>query len=168
MVVVIEGLDGVGKTTFCKEFCRKTDFIYIKGSFTDDLAEKKRRMNQLLEYLLDEEHNYIYDRITFIDDFVYTMLNKEPNQLDKYFDIIQLLLSKCTIIHLTIDEKIRRERFNNRGDEFVTNEMLVEVDKSYKEYYKKLGCDVITIQLSNDLNSDVNNTIKFIKWIYEK
>lgn len=156
MVIIIEGLDGVGKTTFCKKFCEITNFIYVKGSYTNDLEEKKRRMTDLLTRILDDKNNYIYDRITLVDDFAYSILNKSKNELDEYFDIIQSLLNRCKIYHLQVDESIRRERFDNRGDDYVTNDMLInDVSKGYEEYYDKLGKDKVrffTLSFNNDEN----------------
>ena len=52
MIVIIEGLDGVGKTTLSKRFAEKYDFEYIKESYTDDCKEKEKRIIELQkEYL---------------------------------------------------------------------------------------------------------------------
>ena len=155
MIVIIEGLDGVGKTTVAERFSQKYNFEYIKESYTDNLEEKEKRVRSLLQRL-ESDKNYIYDRTTLIDDFVYSFLNKTESTLSKYKSTILDGLSKCKIFHLVLDEKIRKERFDQRGDEYVTNDMMKQIANNYFDFYLQLD-NVITFDLTGDVEKDVDN-----------
>lgn len=160
MIVIIEGLDGVGKTTFAKKFAEMTGFEYVKESYTDDVIDKEQRLIRL-KNRLKEEKNYIYDRTTMIDDFVYGFLNQTESSLIKYKEHILEVLSKCKIFHLTVDEQTRKKRFEERGDEFVTEEMISKIKDCYLQFYKQLS-NVEYFDLSNDNEENVKKMIRRI------
>lgn len=161
MIVVIEGLDGVGKTTVAKKLCSEYGFEYIKESYTDDSEEKKSRVVLFAQRLCDGK-DYIYDRTTLIDDFVYNFLNKTQSDLIDAKQSIVALLSQSKIFHLSIDEDIRKKRFEERGDEFVTNDKMKQIDEQYKQFYTELK-NVEEFNLTEDLESDVKRLIRRIK-----
>ena len=165
MIVIVEGIDGVGKTTLAKEISKRLNYKYIHESYTDDIIEKEARIVKLLERIISGE-NYMYDRTTLIDDFVYSFLNQTTSTLINYSEIIIFLLSKCHIFHLELNEKKRLERFNSRGDEYVTNEDMKRVTKNYKEFYSCLK-NVDYIVLHGDLDKDVELLEKEILY-YDK
>ena len=162
MIVIVEGLDGCGKTTLCKRFAEKYDFEYIKESYTDDCKEKEGRMIKMLERLTDGK-NYIYDRTTLIDDFVYGFLNKQPSTLTKYKNIVLSILSQCHIFHLVLDEETRRQRFEQRGDAYITNEMIAHIAAYYGVFYADLpNVHFFELQPDNEQNvkkimEEINN-----------
>lgn len=162
MVIIVEGLDGVGKTTICKEICQQIpSLIYIKESYTSDNVEKEKRIRMMLERIMAKEQ-YLYDRTTLIDDFVYNFLNETESSLLKYLDIILTLLSYCTIFHLCLDEETRRKRFENRGDQYISNDMIGQVSDAYSKFYEKLD-NVEQFQLSGVLGKDVKKLVRRIK-----
>lgn len=161
MVIIIEGLDGTGKTTISKELSKRYNFEYVKESYTDDCKEKEYRMVLLLHRLLDSKI-YIYDRATLIDDFVYSFLNQTTSTLTEYKNVIKALLKKCILIHLQLDEKTRSERFNERGDQYITNDQINQIANNYKEFYSDLD-DVNYIDLTSDIDKDIENIMEVIK-----
>ena len=161
MIIIIEGLDGVGKTTFSKKFSQKYNFKYIKESYTNSCEEKEKRVKLMLERLMDE-NNYIYDRTTLIDDFVYGFLNESKSSLSNYFDIIVSILSHCKIYNLTIDEKIRKERFEQRGDDYIKNDMIEKIKQQYENFYSKLE-KVKNFELTLDSEKDIERMMEEIK-----
>jgi len=161
MIVIIEGLDGVGKTTLSKRFAEKYGFKYIKESYTDDCKEKENRIKMLLERLISGE-NYIYDRTTLIDDFVYSFLNKTDSTLFDYLNAIIALLDKTSVIHVGVDELTRIERFNERGDAYIKSSDTETIKKGYEQFYKKLK-KVTYFDLTNDLEKDVERLMEVIE-----
>lgn len=161
MIVVIEGLDGVGKTTFAERFAEQYKFIYVKESYTDNNKEKEERMLSMFKRLISRE-NYIYDRTTLIDDFVYNFLNEKESTLTDYFDIIQVLLSRCKIVHLTVDEEIRKQRLEQRGDEYITNEMIEKIKEGYRFLYNKLLKSPYLYHLTNNIDLDIKNVMEVV------
>lgn len=161
MIVIIEGLDGVGKTTLSKQFAEKYDFEYIKESYTDDCEEKEKRVVYLLERLLSKK-NYIYDRTTLIDDFVYSFLNKKESTLNQYKPIILSLLSQCQVFHLILDEEIRNKRFEERGDKYVTKEMIAHIAAYYGIFYSDLD-NVHFLEITEDNNENIKKIMEVIE-----
>lgn len=161
MIVIIEGLDGCGKTTICQKITEQYNFEYIKESYTNVYKEKELRVVNMLIRLINEDKDYIYDRTTLIDDFVYDFLNVTESPLQKYFDIIIQILQKCKIIHLELDEAERQKRFNERGDQYITNKDIEQIDKNYRQFYKNLD-NVQHITLTGDLDEDVKQIMEVI------
>lgn len=161
MIVIIEGLDAVGKTTICKKIAEQYDFQYIKESYTDSNEEKLKRMTDMFQRLT-ENKNYIYDRTTLIDDFVYGFLNKQQSCLAEYYDIILRILSHCTIIHLQLDEQTQKERLKTRGDEYINEQNVDQIDKNYRKVYEDIY-GVMYITLTTDLKKDVQKIMEVIE-----
>lgn len=160
MIVIIEGVDGVGKTTLCQQIVEKYNYEYIKESYTDDCKEKEHRITLMLQRLFLKK-NYIYDRTTLIDDFVYSFLNQTESTLSEYFDIITNLLDRCQIIHLYLDEKIRSKRLNERGDQYITNDQIEQIAENYERFYNYLD-NVQYVELSGNLEKDVEKVMEVI------
>lgn len=162
MIIIVEGLDGVGKTTFCNKFVDEFDWEYVKGTMPRNFDEKIEVLKKLLEQVASEE-NYIYDRIPLIDDFVYHFLDGATSDLDEIFPIIKLVLSKCLIIHLTVPENVRKQRFDSRGDEYVLNEQMPMIMDNYLQFYSKLECPIILYPLSDNLDNDIIKINKIVE-----
>ena len=151
----------MGKTTICKQLCdQEPAFSYIKESYTSDNKQKENRISLMLQRILDSK-TYLYDRTTLIDDFVYNFLNETESSLSKYQDIIISLLSHCQIFHLRLDEQIRSERFNSRGDQYITNDMIDDVAEAYSKFYQQLE-NVEFVDLSGTLSKDVKKIVRRI------
>jgi len=133
----------------------------VKESYTDDVHEKENRITNMFVRLLSHA-NFIYDRTTLIDDFVYSFLNKTESTLTEYFDIIQVLLSHCKIIHLTIDEQTRKQRLEQRGDQYITNDMIEQIKNGYDNFYNKLLKPHYLYQLTNNIDLDVKTIMEVI------
>lgn len=163
MIIIVEGLDGVGKTTLCKKFIEKhSDFTYIKGTFTDNIEEKIDRIKMLGDYIMSNK-NYIFDRSTLIDDFVYCFLNNESASLEDYFPFVRLVLKNCKIFHLIVPEDLRESRFNSRGDEYVSNNQMSMIMENYMKFYQRLNSFICMFPLSDDLNEDVDKIYNIAK-----
>lgn len=160
MIVIIEGTDGVGKTTLCEEIAKRYNYLYVKESYTDDVKEKEKRVQDLLARLMSNL-NFIYDRTTLIDDFVYGFLNKTESTLSQYQFIIQVLLNHCQIIHLTIDPKIQKKRLKQRGDEYITYKDINKLEQQYEDFYWQLN-NVEYINLSEDFEDNIRKIMEVI------
>lgn len=162
MIVIIEGLDCCGKSTLSKRFAEKYNFEYVKESYTNDNEEKLNRIKRMFDRLIDSNKNYIYDRTTLIDDFVYDFLNKQKSVLSEHLNLILSLLSECKIVHLVLDEQIREQRFNERGDEYVSNDMIDQIRENYFEFYTNIK-NVKICELTNNIEQDVDKIMEVIK-----
>lgn len=161
MIAIIEGSDCIGKTTLCEAIAKRYNFLYVKESYTDDVKEKEKRVQDLLARLMSNL-NFIYDRTTLIDDFVYSFLNKTESTLSQYLTIIQVLLEQCKIIHLTIDDQIQKQRLEQRGDQYITYDDIKAIEDEYESFYNQLS-NVHYVHLSGDLVSDINKIMEVIR-----
>lgn len=164
MVIIIEGLDGVGKTTIAKKIAEKYNYEYIKESYTDDCKQKEKRVVEMLQRVLSG-NNYIYDRTTLIDDFVYSALNKKESTLVDYIDIIDDILSRCKIFYLVIDEAVRKKRFENRGDEYITNDMIDQLRSNYENFFNEKKFNPVLYLLGEDSERDADGIMEVVKTI---
>lgn len=162
MILIIEGLDGVGKTTLSKIFAEKYNFEYIHESYIDDPVAKESRYYNFLKRL-NSDKNYIYDRITIIDDFVYEFLNIEKSSLHLFEKGIIKALNEVCVIHLELDEEVRKSRFEKRGDEYVTNDMMSLIKTNYEKFYKKISKSVSYLKLTGDKEQDIEQMMKILR-----
>lgn len=160
MIIIFEGLDGVGKTTIAKQICKEYNYKYIHESYTDDVKEKELRIIDMLLNMMTGLV-VVYDRTTLIDDFVYSFLNKTESTLTQYKPIIIEMLKKCKIIHLQLDEKIRKKRFEQRGDEFVSDENMKQIAEQYDLFYKDLP-NVQYIEIDDDNEKNIEKIIRSV------
>lgn len=161
MIVILEGLDGTGKTTIAKQIEKGFKFEYIHEGYTDDVKVKEDRLLLMLCRLM-EETKYIYDRTTLIDDFVYSFLNKTESTLINYKPIILEILKKCKIIHLQLDEQLRKQRFDARGDQYITNDQINEIANQYKLFYEDLP-NVQYVEIDNNNEENIEKIMRRIE-----
>lgn len=162
MIVIIEGLDGVGKTTISKELCKRYNYIYIKESFTNDTNEKYQRIVNMLKKLGDDKI-YIYDRSTIIDNKIYSFLNDKNDDFEISQDVENMILDNCKIIHLILEENKRKERFLSRGDKYITNDLISKISQNYIDFYKQRSNFIYLLPLVDDIEENINKIIKIIK-----
>ena len=117
----------------------------------------------MLIRILDKQKDYIYDRATIIDDFVYDFLNDEKHSdLYEYRDIIYSILAHCKVIHLRLDEQTRQKRFDQRGDQYITSDMIRHIKYKYELFYDNVP-NVKYIDLTGDLQKDIDKVMEEIK-----
>lgn len=166
MVIILEGLDGVGKSTISRMLSDKIGFPIIAERYPgNDMSIKNERF-ELLKNNVKSKKNVIYDRCTCIDDFVYSFLNnnKKSDMID-YVSQIEAVLSECIIIHLSpsnYDKYI--VRFKKRGDEYVSIDDLNIISNSYTDFYSKLSLNPVHIKsYNNDLYLTIRKIIEHLK-----
>lgn len=158
MIVIFEGLDGCGKSTLAKRFSEKYAFKYIHEGYTDDVIIKQNRIVEMLQRLLSEK-NYIYDRTTLIDDFVYSFLNKKESTLSNYKPIILDILAECKVFYLELDEQVRMKRLDDRGDEYINNTQIEMIKNQYDKFLQQCF-NVQHIELTQDIEKDCENVMR--------
>lgn len=164
MIVIIEGLDGVGKSTIMNRLINDTKVPFIsihEGYPGEEPGIRLERFRQLKDNL-SFNGLVCYDRCTCIDDFVYNILNKTTSELTNHLDEIKQVLKKCLIVHLELDKDVHLSRFNSRGDEFIKSSQFDDLNSSYDQFYKDL--DLYRVKLTGDLDRDV----KVIEAIIDK
>jgi thymidylate kinase len=113
MKIIVEGADGVGKTTIVNYLAEK--FNLTKRHITS------QDLNTFLFYynLLEDNDNVIFDR-HFIGEMIYPYLfNRKGNLTNEQFDILlnKALTEDTYIFIITADNDIIKQRLLERGDE---------------------------------------------------
>lgn len=159
MVVIVEGLDGIGKSTLCDQFKGEYEVIH-EGYPGETPGVRIERMIRLASNIKSDK-TVIYDRCTCIDDFIYCELNKNTSELTNMLPIVQNLLNDCKIVHMTLDKQTHLERFKKRGDEYITESRFEHLDRYYREFYNQLDF-VYSLQSNGDLKADINQLRRII------
>lgn len=159
MIIILEGLDATGKTTWAKKFCENHGYEYKVGLKTDIESEKIRQIDELEEEIRLKK-DIVYDRSTLIDNFTYDFLNPTWRCLIPYKERIRKVLEKCIIIHFYIDESERKKRMDIRGDEFITDDKIEYIRRNYENTYRFLEVKPNKIYLDEKAEDVVINIIK--------
>lgn len=117
-LVIVEGIDRVGKTTLCEELAKR-GFTYFKDSFiTEDMAQNNRDFSygkldttvNLLKKLYDDDHNIVVDRF-FLTEYAYHPGVIASFMLYRFTNIIREMFPRLAYVNmLPTDEKEAFER----------------------------------------------------------
>lgn len=154
--IIIDGVDGIGKSTQCKllgeylglPIIRMPDY---KGG---DIEQSAYIFNNTLTQFYG---SYIIDR-GFVTSLVYSKVMKRRANLGYIFDIREHF-THLIILSSTKDEFTERQHRNKNGLKF-TYSQLLEINETYLEFAFKFGATVINVK-DKDV-SDVHKEIKRI------
>lgn len=160
MVIILEGLDGIGKSTLCTDIKEKLSIDVIHEGYPGETPGIRLwRMKRLIENIKKDDI-VIYDRCTCIDDFVYGHLNDKESELEPLKDVVKNILSKTNIIYLSLeDEKEHKRRFEARGDNFIKWEDLKMLELRYYDFLTGCG-DIHRVNLSDDPITNLQEIMK--------
>jgi len=132
MIIVLEGCDCVGKTTFAEMLADKTGFEVVKGSSFEISELGADGMFKHMIELLDRE-NIIIDRF-FYSNLVYGKLFNYPMMSPEQYDLLVEKLDKTAlVIYLHAQSGVITHRMLNRGDDMVG---IRHIDSILEEYIK--------------------------------
>lgn len=144
MNYIVVGTDCSGKTSLVNMLSDITEFKIVKGSSfehsqctQDELFEKFIEFTKMDNVIFDRFHlcNAVY--APMYDDFA--MLSDEQRRV-----IERLMKDKAILIYLYADDEVLEERFNSRGDEYVTLDKLKYAKGKYEEaLHKAEGLKVV-------------------------
>jgi len=130
---IVVGTDCSGKTSLVDMLADITEFKIIKGSSfqhsqctQDELFEKFIEFTKMDKVVFDRFHicNEVY--APMYDDFA--ILTDEQRRV-----IERLMKDKATVIYLYADDEVLEQRFNSRGDDYVTLDKLKYAKRKYEE-----------------------------------
>lgn len=138
--VIVVGLDGVGKTTFCKNL-EEQGFKYIKNSVGD--GTNKIELAKQAISASDEFENVVFDRCYFPDHLIYNQFvdgGNDSTDLNDWSEVIDMLNERqFYILYMTDSVNQVIKRMSGRGDEYIKPEQLVNIHKAYEELMPKVG-----------------------------
>jgi thymidylate kinase len=155
MIIVLEGSDCVGKTTFANMLAEKTGYEVVKGSsFEISELGADGMFNHMMD-LLDRD-NIIIDRF-FYSNLVYGRLFNYPMMTPEQYDmLVDKLDRKALLLYLHAPEGIIAHRMAKRGDDMIKIDNIEDILNGYiEELYGdfrpkfKLVFDTSTMNTSN-------------------
>lgn len=149
MLIIIEGADGVGKTTLAQRLAAKLDAKIIhKGPPTE---------HPLVEY----EHG-VYDYVPYgehiicdrwhLGEVVYGPILRDKSQLDTPMRMhVDMLLDRlgALIVHVSGDAETAVARATERGDTLVDTEQIPKIMRKYSELMENLLITPMAVSLHN-------------------
>ncbi len=135
---IVVGTDCSGKTSLVDMLSDITEFKVVKGSsFSHSQCTQDELFEKFLEFT--KMDNVVFDRFTYCnevyaemyDDFA--MLSDEQRRF-----IEQEMKNKATIIYLYADDEVLENRFNSRGDDYVSLDKLKYAKGKYEKALHKV------------------------------
>lgn len=154
MTIIVVGCDCTGKTTLIDRISKKFGIEVLRGSSFELTANKTNEELYNTFMNLTTVRNVIFDRFMYCN-YVYAPLYEDYSRLTKYqIGLIESqMVNDTVVIHLTADKETIMERFNTRGEEYVTEDKIQTILDSYDEILKDSKLKVIkfnTTELSVD------------------
>ncbi|UGO50959.1 thymidylate kinase [Bacillus phage vB_BanS_Nate] len=149
MIIILEGADCAGKSTFAKELSEKTGYEIVKGS-SFEIAEKGAdAMFEHMMGLLDKK-DIIIDRF-FYSNLVYGDLYNYPMmKYSQYLQLLDKMNKKALLVYLNAPTSVLRERMEKRGDDMIKADDLRPIKEKYRDVLHGLATPKMLLQLRTD------------------
>lgn len=142
MVVIINyivvGTDCSGKTSLVGMLSDITEFKIVKGSsFSHSQCTQDELFEKFLEFT--KMDNVVFDRFTFCNEVYAPMYDDFAMLSDEQRRFIEReLKGEAIVIYLYADDEVLEQRFNYRGDDYVTLDKLKYAKGKYEESLNKI------------------------------
>ena len=166
MIIVLEGCDCVGKTTFAEMLSEKTGYEIVKGSSFEISELGADGMFNHMMKLLDRE-SIIIDRF-FYSNLVYGKLYNYPMMsISQYMDLTNKLNKKALVLYLQAYHYAIVERMEKRGDDMIKADDIGRILDLYRESMN--GIFMPKLMLSIDTtNANFDYHTNMIKGVIEQ
>jgi thymidylate kinase len=139
----IDGPDGAGKSTVCKDVGREMNIPIIKMPVSAEVLFDKEIVEDL-SYVFNftltqfERYSFVVDR-GFLTSLVYSKVYERKWKSD-YIETVRLVLKPLVVVLTARPEVLKNRRV---VDDLIPWEVRVETIKVYEEYAKKYAYKVI-------------------------
>lgn len=135
---IVVGTDCSGKTSLVEMLSDITEFKIVKGSsFEHSKTTQEVLFNKFLEFA--KMDSVIFDRFTYCNE-VYAPMYDDFAMLsdDQRRYIESEMKDKAIVIYLYADDEVLEQRYNSRGDDYVSLEKLKYAKSKYEEAIHKI------------------------------
>lgn len=160
MIIILEGVDGTGKSRLAKKLCRtyKAEYRHIS---------KPKTNNPFLEYVatlrrLNPKKNYVFDRC-FHGERAYGPIFRQKDGLsdEKQLYLEMLILKhQAMVIYCWQGHNEIASAYVTRGERFTRLEDVPGLEKRYEETIKKSWLPVFRYRWTTSKYSDVTKFVK--------
>jgi len=131
--LIIEGTDCSGKTSTIGELHKATNFKYS-----------------------------CIDRFSGTS-FAYGLLKERNLDISNYIKQDIELFDKCVLIYLEASEETIKQRFRERGEDFIKEEEINDLKEAYEKYLEQTPLYIIRVNTEKDIKNVVNEIIEGIR-----
>ncbi|QOV08369.1 thymidylate kinase [Bacillus phage Kirov] len=155
MIIILEGCDCVGKTTFAEKLSERTGYEIVKGSSFEISELGADGMFEHMMALLDRK-DIIIDRF-FYSNIVYGyMYNYPVMSIDQYLELRDKMNKKALLVYLHAPTTVLQERMGKRGDDMIKVEEIALIKESYRDVLQGLVTPKTMLSLdTNNSNFDI-------------
>ena len=172
MLIFLEGNECCFKSTVAEKLSQITGFDIVKGSSfeqskapNDVLYDNFTRMLTLDDTIIDR---YIFSNL------VYANLYKDfsiINNTQRIHIENEMIKKKALIVYLHADVDVLKQRMRERGDEYVKEDRLKEINEMYEEVLETTTVPLLRINTefmsSNDITKYLYNLV-WTPWFLEE
>lgn len=155
MIIVVEGPNNVGKTTFINEFVKKyKDFtvVHTDGNTPNDYEYYSKCLNNHL----NTDVNIIYDRL-HVGEMVYPELYGRKAKITKEeYEILCKNYNNVIYVFIDADIVFKRQGFINKNETLNIDEVISEATL-FTKYYNELKHTNKVYHIYNSLDTIENN-----------
>lgn len=172
MIYILEGVDCSGKSTCFEQLQRmyankvigygnRREVVFIKESKVDGEAaadperlavEMEKRLQRMVDATVDVAKDYVFDRCSVIDDFVYSpVVDRQPSVMAMLPDSkwkVDAVLKRSVVFHFTASAEVLEQRMQVRGDDNVNVQALGAIEAEYRRFYSTHGVNPIVVDTS--------------------
>lgn len=157
MIIIIEGPNGVGKTTLCNTLLKEYNLKYIK------LPIPKNGVYDYIKWSI-QLNNCLIDRF-HLGEYVYPILMKDgriPLTIWQQHLVEYILKLKNTIlIYCNTDYNFKLFTFKTRGEDFVNESQIIEESNLFDITFNNSILNKIKVDIIYEKNV-LNNILNFI------
>jgi thymidylate kinase len=131
MIIILEGNECCFKTTIANKVSKKLNFPIIKGSsFELSQCTNEELFKRFKEFA--KMDNVIFDRFIY-SNLVYASLYQDYSILNEQQvkEIEDLIKYKAKLFYFFADDQMIRERLQQRGDDYVEEDMISKISEKY-------------------------------------
>lgn len=157
MIIIVEGPNGVGKTTLCETLKDRYGLEYMKEEKPNEPG-----FPYYLKKALSYKHDIVFDRY-LLGEYVYPKLfndGRKPLENWEQRAIERVLQVKNTfLIYANVDKPTKLKIFEERGEDLVDASMVDDESDYFDEAYRKSILPKITYNFKKDDLEDVYKQI---------
>lgn len=165
MIIILEGCDCAGKTTFAEKLSERTGYEILKGSSFEISELGADGMFEHMMKLLDKD-NIIIDRF-FYSNVVYGDMYHYPTmEIYQYKKLRDKMNEKALLVYLHAPTHVLESRMRQRGDDMIKVEDVREIKAYYRDVLQGLLTPKTLLSLdTNDSNFNVATSMvtEFVK-----
>lgn len=178
MLIIIEGIDLVGKTTFIEQLTKKVNKgIIIKSCYLP--GNNFNSNNVLIKNQYQKIYNLIKKtgkkQIIYLDRFypsqmVYSIKRNFESMNDKWYKNFEKKLLKTPHLLILLDEpeNVLNKRLKIRGDDYITINDIKTLKERYIKFYNQSILNKIIIKPSNGFENNYEKIKKVVKCLNVK